>query len=160
MPHSTHIQSAEPSLEHDLSRAVKAPIGFLKKSALFDNEEPYAFRYRADIPVPQTNMETEYMDVEICDIRGQEERASLQTCGFQIKRLQSAMTYEQFNNPKEVEDVYLQDLKHLLLEDTAVVEVDFDRVRVCTRGRGLLIPFLTRDARSDEDIRSFPDRLD
>lgn len=131
MPHAAPSELEDSNLEHDRSRAIKAPIGFLKRSDIFEREEPYAFRYQADnLPERRTNMETEYMDVEICDIRGQEQRASLDTCGFQVRKLQSSMTYEQFNNPAAVEDVYLRDLRQLLLEEFGAAVVYFERTRV------------------------------
>lgn len=131
MPDFNDTDVAPAILEHDQSRAVRAPIGFLKKSAVFDHEEPYAFRYISeDLPIPQTNMETEYMNVDICDLRGQEEHASLNTCGFQTKRFQSAITYDQFNSPAEVKNIYLRDLEQLLLDDFDAAHVEFDRVRV------------------------------
>ncbi|KAF2160588.1 hypothetical protein M409DRAFT_70334 [Zasmidium cellare ATCC 36951] len=78
-------------------------------------------------------METEYMNVEICDIRGQEERADLETCGFQIRKLRSAMTYEQFGNPACVEEVYLRDLRQLLLKEFGAAVVHFERTRIRRR---------------------------
>jgi len=105
-------------------------MGFLRKSEVFRSEEPYAFRYQADLAIPLTNMETEFRDVDVYDLRGQEYEAHLSDCGFEFRALKSSMSYEQFWEEDAIRDVYLVDLKRQLQADYGAVEVDFARVRV------------------------------
>lgn len=129
MPHPVETK-AGASLRHDKANCIRASMGFLQKSSLFQSEEPYAFRYKADVPVPLTNMETEFLDIDICDLRGQEDAASLDDCGFEVRKLRSDMTYAQFADEKAIQSVYLADLKKQLLDDFGATELDYARVRV------------------------------
>lgn len=115
---------------HDESRSTYARVGFLKQNPAFQDEEPYAFRYKADVPCPSTNMETEFRRIPICDLRGQEASASLETCGFEIRKLRSTMKYEQFADDVEIQRVYLQDIQQQMREDFGAQDMDITRVRV------------------------------
>lgn len=119
-------------LEERPKACLRAQIGFLKKSDRFEHEEPYAFRYKSDLAIPLSNMETEFRDVEIRDLRGQEDKADLDTCGFKIRKLRSSMRYEHFSDQSKIHGVYLKELEQLLKKDFGAVEVDFARVRVST----------------------------
>ncbi|KAI5363853.1 hypothetical protein Slin14017_G058170 [Septoria linicola] len=119
-----------PALRHDPVRSIAVRFGFLERSPIFDNEEAYAFRYQADVPVPLTNMEMTFRDVTVCDIRGQECHASLDSCGFEIRKLRSEMSYEQYRRPDCIKNIYVRDLKKQLCEDFGASDVDIARVRV------------------------------
>lgn len=123
-------EAVATDLRHDPSRAVIAPIGFLEPDPAFEHEEPYAFRYQADVPVPLTNMKTKFQRVSVCDLRGQEHVPNLEQNGFEILKLRSEMSYEQFENPESIEGVYVRDLKEQLCEDKGAREVDILRIRV------------------------------
>ena len=120
-------------LQWEVSRSVFAHIGFLERDAMHEHEEPYAFRYKAEVPVPLTNMRTEFRPLRLCDLRGQEASASLDTCGFSILRLRSSMRYEQFENEKDIQNIYLRDLKLQLLDEYMADRADIVRVRVGLR---------------------------
>ena len=112
------------------ARSVVAPIGFLERDLLHEHEEPYAFRYKTDVPVPLTNMRTEFRALRLCDLRGQEGSTSLDTCGFTILKLRSRMRYEQFESEKDIEDIYLHDLKSQFLKEYGADRAYILRVRV------------------------------
>lgn len=117
-------------LSLDVSQYLHANIGFLKHDPKFEEEEPYAFRYVADVPIPLTNMEMQFLSVPIHDIRGQEHKAKLQTCGFEVRKLRSNMSYEQFSSQKCIDTIYARDLRNQLIEDYSAIDVDFARIRV------------------------------
>lgn len=130
----------ESNFERSPPRRVVAPIGFLAKSPVFQHEEPYAFRYKAELPVPQTNMEMQDEKVDVCDMRGQEEMASLDINGFEVRKLRSKMTYNDFESQTLIERIYIPDIKAQLCEDFGAVAVDIERVRVSRRRKGARDP--------------------
>lgn len=125
-----------PRLKRSSCHLVVAPIGFLTKDAVFDHEEPYAFKYQADGLEKLTNMETEMRRVTLYDLRGQEEMASLDTCGFEIRTLRSKMTYEQFEDQQCIKKIYLEDIKKQMREDLGALSVKIERVRVSHKRKG------------------------
>ncbi|KAK4497673.1 hypothetical protein PRZ48_010326 [Zasmidium cellare] len=129
-PDSTYNR---PRLKHSPRRSLDAQIGFLKKSTVFDHEEPYAFRYQADGLEKLTNMEMESIGVTLWDLRGQEEMARLDTCGFEVRTLRSKMTYEQFESKECITKIYVEDIKMQLCEDLGALHVTIERVRVRRR---------------------------
>lgn len=122
-------------LVHNSGQCITATIGFLSKIPVANDEERYAFRYKADVPIALTNMDTEYVDVKLCDLRGLEDKASLATCGFEIRKLRSTMTYEHFSRHDAIKDIYLHEISAQLIADYGAKEIDFARVRVCRTTR-------------------------
>ncbi|EME42540.1 hypothetical protein DOTSEDRAFT_155389 [Dothistroma septosporum NZE10] len=112
---------------------LKAPIGFLKRSPVFEHEEPYAFRYQADGLEKLTNMETELVDVDVRDLRGQEQNANLDDCGFEVWKLRSSMLYEQFDDPDAINSIYVAEVKKHLMEASGTDHIEIIRVRVRRR---------------------------
>lgn len=105
-------------------------MGFLKRDDRFVDEEPYAFRYMAeDMKIPLTNMETEYPEVQVCNLRGQESRAGLDSCGFEIRKLRSHTKYNELPEGL-VEDTFKDDVIDQLKEDYGASDADVIRVRV------------------------------
>lgn len=117
-------------LTHIAANCVIGKIGFLERDPRFLEEEPYAFRYHADLPIPPTNMKTEFLNHAVCDLRGQEDLLSLDSCGFEVRKLRSSMSYEQFEVQDDINKIYLQDIDTQLREDYGATHVDFARVRV------------------------------
>lgn len=111
-------------------RSIQASVGFLRRNAVFVQEEPYAFRFKADIPVPLTNMEYENRDVDIHNLRGQEDVPTLQEWGFEIRQMQSSMAYDDFGSEEIIRSKYLPELKEMLMKHYGAVDVDFARQRV------------------------------
>ena len=119
-----------PALDPSGCDVLKAPIRFLKRSPLFEHEEPYAFRYREVGMEKLTNMETEIVNVDVRDIRGQEHKANLDDCGFEIWKLRSSLSYEQFGNLSIVNDIYVGEVKRQLAEEFGADQIEIIRVRV------------------------------
>ena len=96
-------------------KSVTAAIHFLKPSPDFSNTKPYAFKYGLESEgIPQTNMEMEEVkDISVFDMRGNEGSFTLETHGFEIIRLQSRLTYNDFFHTSRL-PTYFQELEVLL----------------------------------------------
>lgn len=108
----------------------RVSMGFLRKSYVFTSESAYAFRYKADIPCPLTNMENEMVTIPIRDIRDAEPKPSLDEQGFEILSWQSPLVYDQFGSEECVREMYLPALRRLLIAHLGAQRVDFVRHRV------------------------------
>ncbi|KAK4614156.1 Fe(II)/2-oxoglutarate-dependent dioxygenase nvfI [Fulvia fulva] len=78
-------------------------------------------------------MVTDFVEVLVSDLRRQEHKASLETCGFEIRGLRSTMAYEDFGGQERVDAVYVEDVKTQLREDFGASHIDIMRVRVRRR---------------------------
>lgn len=107
---------------------LTAKIGFLEPNPVFRDEEPYAFRYRAQVPVPLTNMKMVFRNVNIRDLRGQDVR--LDTYGFEVWEWRSRMQYKQFENTSDIENIYVRGLKEQLTQKLHAKSIDIIRSRV------------------------------
>lgn len=105
-------------------RNVQSAIHFLKENPAYQEEKPYAFRFELDTAeVPQSNMQMRKIEpITITDIRGSEDRYSLETNGFTVLRLDSRLVYDDFHDSKKVE-VYLNELETLLKSHLGAFQV-------------------------------------
>jgi hypothetical protein len=106
---------------------VETEIYFLKRDSKFEAEKPYAFRYAVD-NVPQTNMVMEPEPVLITDIRGSEDRFSVDIHGFAVLKFESGLSYDDFYDESKVSQ-YFRGLENLLK-----LHLDANRVEVFRHG--------------------------
>jgi hypothetical protein len=97
------------------AEAIISSIHFLKRSPVFLEEKPYAFRFdREDDSIPQTNMTMEEVEgIAIANMRGAEDAFTLEKNGFEVMELQSKLAYEDFDDKTKI-PVYLRELEELL----------------------------------------------
>ncbi|MCJ1310491.1 hypothetical protein MMC25_004155 [Agyrium rufum] len=122
-----HTDTASPIDLPSISRPIveKALIQFIKNLPLYQSEKP--FQLFIDIPTSapdqrKTNIEFSTHEVEIHDIRGQEEDFSLEKQGFQVGRLERWKEFEErIDSSKEasgktvdIRESYLSALEELL----------------------------------------------
>lgn len=94
---------------------MEASIYFLGRDKLYETEKPYSLRFPPDGDHPQSNIRREKFKVTINDMRKGEPPA-LESNGFQVMELQSAMDYEDFANEDMIQSVYLPELQTSLME--------------------------------------------
>lgn len=101
--------------EQESLASVEASLHFLKKSPLYEEEKPYAFRYELTTDdVPQSNMEMEKIDcVPIINMRTIQDKLSLEVNGFEVVEIESKLSYEDFFDPSKIE-IYFRELERLL----------------------------------------------
>jgi hypothetical protein len=82
-------------------------------------------RYDPGGEFPRTNCETQVQkDVLVRDIRGSEAKYTLNRNGFQVLRMDSKLTPEEFNDRDRVKDVYYEELRELLKRELGAKRVE------------------------------------
>lgn len=112
---------------------VVTEIYHLRQDGIYASEKPYTMWYAPKGQMRPTNVVREKQEVTVRDLRGREDQFSLGRNGFMVKRLSSKMTYEDYDDPAKITDVYLQELEGVLNELFPRSYVDFMSYLVCTR---------------------------
>lgn len=112
---------------------VVTEIYHLRQDELYSSEKPYTMRYVPKGQMKPTNVVREKHEVIVRDLRGKEDEFSLNRSGFMVKRLGSKMTYEDYDDPAKIRDVYLQELEGVLNGLFPGSYIDFMSYLVCTR---------------------------
>ena len=94
---------------------VSTSIHFLTRDPEFEKTKPYAFRYELqDEDVPQSNLRLqEQAGIHVKNMRGQENRFSLDHHGFEVMKISSELTYEDYNDAARL-PIYFRELEELL----------------------------------------------
>jgi hypothetical protein len=96
---------------------VRGSIHFLKRDALYDLEKPYTIRYALPDGTPRTNSQHEERHgLLIRNIRPQLQRFSLESHGFTVVKMESAMTYQDFESEDRIINTYLAEVARKLRE--------------------------------------------
>jgi len=94
---------------------VLTDLIFLKPDEKHLHEKPYRLRYDPGGTIPRTNCETQVQkNVLVHDIRGTEAKYTLDRNGFQVLKMESRLTPEEFHDRERVKSVYYDELKELL----------------------------------------------
>lgn len=112
---------------------VLTDLIFLKPDSRYIHEKPYRLRYDPGDAIPRTNCETDVKrDVTVRDIRGRETDYTLNRNGFQVVRLDSKLTPEDFHDRAKVKAVYYQELRELLQRTLGAKKVEVLEHGVCS----------------------------
>ncbi|KAL9113631.1 MAG: hypothetical protein Q9227_002369 [Pyrenula ochraceoflavens] len=86
-----------------MSNGIESSIFFMKRDELHLEQKPYAYRFAAQIDIPQSNFVLqEHHGIRVTDIRRQLEDFTLQKNGFVVLRLADEIPYEDFFDPERV----------------------------------------------------------
>lgn len=104
---------------------VLTDLIFLKHDKRHITEKPYRLRYDPGDSIPRTNCETHVQkDVLIHDIRGSEDKYTLDRNGIQILKMESKLTPVDFHDRERVKEVYYAELEKLLKENFGAKRVE------------------------------------
>jgi hypothetical protein len=104
---------------------VLTDLIFLKRDSKFLTEKPYRLRYDPGGEFPRTNCETQVQtDVLVRDIRGSEAKYTLNRNGFQVLRMNSKLTPEEFHDRELVKGIYYEELSDLLKRELGAKKVE------------------------------------
>lgn len=108
---------------------VCAETFFLAKDDLYQTEKLYRLQEPSDV-LSRTNVKPDKInDLLIRDMRGKEHEYTFDKQGFTVLEMESALSYEEFNDPQRVEDVYLEEVGTCLLKYLKGSSIQFfDRV--------------------------------
>lgn len=93
---------------------IKSELTFLKRDLLWNHEKPYRIRYVPIGDIPKTNFLLETCPVHIYDIRPVIPSLSLETNGFEVHDLMSALDYTDFFDYDKVHAVYMKEVQGLV----------------------------------------------
>lgn len=94
---------------------VLTELIFLKRDEKYLHEKPYRLRYDPGDAIPRTNCKTHAQNnVLVRDIRGTVSEYTLNKNGFQVLKMESRLTPEEFHDRERVKSVYYEELKELL----------------------------------------------
>jgi hypothetical protein len=110
---------------------VLTEIYHLSDSELYASEKPYTMRYAPKGQMAPTNVVREKQEVTVRDLRGKEDEYNLHKDGFMVKKLQSKMAYEDYDDPTKITETYLQELEGVLNELFPGSYIDFVSYLVC-----------------------------
>lgn len=96
---------------------VRGSIHFLNRDALYDLEKPYTIRYALPDGTPRTNSQhEEHHGLLIQNIRPQLQHFSMESHGFTVVKMESAMMYQDFENEDRIINIYLAEVARKLRE--------------------------------------------
>ena len=108
---------------------IQAPgtLCYLKYNKKFKQEKPFFIRFPVDdYPgAKQTNLEFDFYNVNIQDMRGRESTFKFDTQGFQLMEFHSQYDYQDFDNFHKIAGLYNSEIEIFLKEEMkfAFVEV-------------------------------------
>ena len=104
--------------------AVSARIHFLEKDELYETEKPYSLMVEPGEHFPRTNFKLhEPAGLMIQDVRGRQHEFSIERNGFKLIRLESQMTYDDWDNEEKTLAVYLDEAVEALKSSLGATRV-------------------------------------
>lgn len=116
---STTIASSECKSRH----VPSATVYYCTRHPLYSSVKPYLIDYEDSSDFPRTNIIPEAHSISITDIRGTESTFSFEENGFAVLQMQSAMTYEDFENSEKIRAIYCAEVASCLLQYFGASEV-------------------------------------
>ena len=103
---------------------LKVTLHFLAREKLYEHEKPYSIQFEPHGDVPRSNVrQTIVEDMNIQDIRSTRDLLRLESDGFIVRDLHSAMSYTDFADPEIVQRVYLEEVRTLLAQSLGTKNV-------------------------------------
>jgi hypothetical protein len=90
--------------------SVHAALGFLPNEELFRHERPYCLKFEPPEGLRRTNIQAEYREHIIEDIRGHEEDFNMDKNGFALVPFHTRMTFEDFESEDKILAVYMPEV--------------------------------------------------
>lgn len=95
----------------DALRSPGVPLYFLDRVDLWKTVKPYNFQYYPKEDFPRHNFQHSPSETRVRNMRACVPPASLDVQGFAVHRLQTTMTYSDFDDEATIESVYCRELE-------------------------------------------------
>lgn len=89
-------------------------INFIRNDDFYNEEKPYLLTYEPPGDFPKTNVKLDNRHMKLEDIRGRENEFNVEDNGFAIMKIQTKLSYEDFDNEDLVKRVYLKEVAETL----------------------------------------------
>jgi hypothetical protein len=98
------------------TKDILATLYYLRRDNLWQYVKPYSLEFETD-EIPRSNFKTQKVeDIPIEDVRGKEDKFSFSKKGWAVLEMESAMTYEDFQDSDKIDNIYCHELSLLILE--------------------------------------------
>jgi hypothetical protein len=120
-----------------LVKPTQAPgsLCYLKYDPIFETEKPFFIRFPVDdyVGAKQTNLEFDFYDVSIEDIRGREDQFKFDIHGFELIEFNSSLKHDDFNDFRHNNNVYIQEIEDHFKKKMGFAFVEVYDLLVSTR---------------------------
>lgn len=90
-------------------------ISFLSQDgSLYMEEKPYSLKFPPPDGLPKSNIQGYSHDEVIENVRGQEERFSIESHGFALVPLESVIKYDEYDDEEKIVELYLPQVAAML----------------------------------------------
>lgn len=97
------------------SAIIESHMYYLERLPLYDVEKPYSMRYMPEDGIPQSNYTKIKCPITVQSMRGPGSGPFLiDECGFQVEKLHSGLSYDEFWDNQRVQQVYIEEVKQVL----------------------------------------------
>lgn len=94
---------------------MRTTMYFMEKDPLFLIEKPYELNYEPSPGQPATNMKMQKVEnLQVLDIRNKVNDFSFKKNGFQVARIDSKMSRDDFEDRKKVTEIYFVEIAEML----------------------------------------------
>jgi hypothetical protein len=105
---------------------------YMDREAKLEHEKPYELRFQPPKGYAAANTTwSKYSDIPVRDIRGHEEEFSISRNGFEVRNLETSLSYDDFDDTTKVEGKYLKEVAQLLKERLGAARVLVFDYMVC-----------------------------
>ena len=116
-----------------------ASVFFLARNDMYGTEKPYSLtpsaRDRTTDSLPATSVALTHKDIRVKDLRDIEKTFAFNRSGFAVIDMTTAMSYEDFDDPKALRRVYQAEIAHMLFQYLEATEVHVFNHRVSSSSR-------------------------
>ena len=102
---------------------IVVPMQFLQRDKFYDTTKPYSVMYYLQEDFPRNNLKHISHNVEIRNMRRLESLEQLDTRGFGVCQMKTAMKYADWENYERVGEVYCRELEDHLAKKLAAQHV-------------------------------------
>ena len=109
---------------------------YLKYDPIFEHQKPFFIRFPIDDykndGAEQTNLEFDFYDVPIEDIRGQEDKFKFDIHGFELIEFRSKLQHDDFNQFHDKQETYKAEVEEFLKKKLGFAFVEVYDLLVCS----------------------------
>jgi hypothetical protein len=110
-----HVAEAQPHAQAE-TLAKSTTIFYMKPQSLYEKEKPYFLNVPVEegSDLAQTNVNYTRISVSVTDIRGQQDKFTLDEHGFQLRTFHSKLSYDDFDDPKKLTSLFYPEVQAFL----------------------------------------------
>jgi hypothetical protein len=119
-----HVAEAQPHSQAE-PLAKSTTVFYMKPQPLYEKEKPYFLNVPVDDggDLAQTNVGYTRIPVSVTDIRGQQDKFTLDKHGFQLGTFHSKLNYDDFADTKKLTSLFYAEVQRFLRSSLGATDV-------------------------------------